>query len=205
MLRKFATVVSLGSLAAVAVVLVAERSRSASLTASQGPTFPVSLPIHPIPARHLANREARPPILFPIHPDAAKNLAKMRQAERNEAERYRGFRLNLNPQANGPDVATQRNIGILLTLLDVVPEERMEHFGWLSTHSVVITGWVGSILNMTPVDSGVVLAIAVSAEHSGGPSISSNDTIIEYYHVDGTALSYLGSHDSNEPKFLGFF
>jgi hypothetical protein len=106
--------------------------------------------------------------------------------------RYKGTRVTPNPEATGDTRALQTRIAGLLAAGDFVPEQRKEHFRWMSKNEQTpITGWHGTILG-TVADGdrdGTVVRVKMSPLPVNGFWTAS--ATIERYRFVGGKIHFL--------------
>ena len=110
--------------------------------------------------------------------------------EVQEAPKYLGFSVEPELDAKGEDLEFQQAIAAQLSLLDYVPDYRVEHFRWISDELVVpIQGWRGRIVSADPIADGACITVRVVPI----AGIGTKDHTLEYYlYVDGR-LTYIAS------------
>jgi hypothetical protein len=125
------------------------------------------------------------------------------EAEARERARltYHGIAIKTSPKAKHHNLAIQKEIAALMTRLDFVPNHRVDHYKWVARYGGKITGWDASIVDVTPVDEGVVVVIRVYPDHTS-PFIVLNDIVLEKYLISDGQLHYLESSvpESDRPK-----
>jgi hypothetical protein len=125
------------------------------------------------------------------------------EAEARERDRltYHGIAIKTSPKAKHHNLAIQKDIAALMTRLDFVPNHRVDHYKWVARYGGKITGWDGWIVDVTPVDEGVVVVIGVYPVHTS-PWIVLNDIVLEKYLISDGQLHYLESSlfESDRPK-----
>lgn len=124
---------------------------------------------------------------------AREKQAKEREREGQEAERYKGISVETDPKATGDDHALQKRIADLLSVMDIVPRERTECFQWMSKSPYTkITGWYGSISNVTSDPKGKIVTLVVRPRTAcDGAFWTSSHTIERYLFANGE-LGFLG-------------
>lgn len=114
-----------------------------------------------------------------------ERFARQRARDLAEGRRYKGTQVRPDPRATGDALALQPRIANLLSAGDVVPELRKEHFRKMAeSESSPITGWYGTILDVTPDRGGVVVTVRFGPRSVGGFATSSTTTE-RYRFADG--------------------
>jgi hypothetical protein len=125
------------------------------------------------------------------------------EAEARERDRltYHAIAIKTSPKAKGRNLAIQKDIAALMTRLDFVPNHRVDHYQWVARYGGKITGWDAWIVDVTPVDEGVVVVIGLYPENTSR-FIVLNDIVLEKYLISDGQLHYLESSvfESDRPK-----
>jgi hypothetical protein len=140
------------------------------------------------------NRPKRP-VKLPGVISTAEQKEKRAQElerERQERERYKGISVKTDPKATGDDLALQKRIADLLSAMDIVPSQRVECFEWMSRNKYLkITGWYGSILDVTSDPDGAIVTLEVRPRHDCDGSFRTSSHTIESYRYANGKLRFL--------------
>jgi hypothetical protein len=121
-------------------------------------------------------------------------------AEQNTAlylklSQYRGLSVRPHINASGETLKLHQEICDSMSLLDFVPQARIDHFKWIIIDkNMPINGWTGSIEETAPAPTGVRVELKISP--TSGPTQFS-DHVYEYYLYSSSNLRYLDSQDRN--------
>jgi hypothetical protein len=114
------------------------------------------------------------------------------ERERHERERYKGISLKTDPKASGDDHALQKRIADLPSTMDIVPRQRIECFQWMSNNQYLkITGWYGSISDVTPDPNGKIVTLVVRPRNDCAGGFWTSSHTIERYLFSNGKLSFL--------------
>ena len=151
-------------------------------------------------ARHAPRLETTSPAREP----GPAPLVMTRAAYRAETSPSPGLVVVTQPGATGVALEAQRGAKARLERSNPVPEERRERFRWVAQWSGVITGWDGTIEDITPAEGGVRVKLAVYPRHTANGVDAINGQAFESYLLVGDEIRYLGTEDRPGSGILTF-
>lgn len=115
----------------------------------------------------------------------------------DEVPNYKAFSVKPHPDAKGPTRELFAKLAPGLERMKEIPDQRREHFAWLTERPMYIHGFNARIIHAAPTDAGFIVTVEVSplvteGVNGGGREVTVVDYVIERWELANGTWTYLG-------------